>query len=105
MCASGLGDGEYELGGTTVYVRGGKALLSDGTIAASTTNIFAEFKNILSFGVPLRQAVKSCTINPARAIDVDSVTGSIALGKRADLTVLSSDLTELRCVYIKGKRA
>ena len=101
MCASG----EYELGGTTVYVRGGKALLSDGTIAASTTNIFAEFKNILSFGVPLRQAVKSCTINPARAIGVDSVTGSIALGKRADLTVLSSDLTELRCVYIKGKRA
>ena len=105
MCASGLGDGEYELGGTTVYVRGGKALLSDGTIAASTTNIFAEFKNILSFGVPLRQAVKSCTINPARAIGVDSVTGSMALGKRADLTVLSSDLTELRCVYIKGKRA
>lgn len=55
--------------------------------------------------MPLRQAVKSCTINPARAIGVDSVTGSIALGKRADLTVLSSDLTELRCVYIKGKRA
>lgn len=53
--------------------------------------------------MPLRQTVKSCTINPARAIGVDSVTGSIALGKRADLTVLSSDLTELRCVYIKGK--
>ena len=104
MCASGLGDGEYELGGTTVYVKDGKALLADGTIAASTTNIFAEFGNIISFGVPVRQAVKSCTINPARAIGVDGVTGSIAVGKRADFTVLSSDLKELECVYIKGKR-
>lgn len=104
MCASGLGDGEYELGGTTVYVKDGKALLADGTIAASTTNIFAEFRNIISFGVPVRQAVKSCTINPARAIGVDDVTGSIAVGKRADFTVLSSDLKELECVYIKGKR-
>ena len=99
-----LGDGENELGGTTVYVKGGKALLADGTIAASTTNIFAEFRNIISFGVPVRQAVKSCTINPARAIGVDDVTGSIAVGKRADFTVLSSDLKELGCVYIKGKR-
>lgn len=104
MCASGLGDGEYELGGTTVYVKAGKALLADGTIAASTTNIFAEFGNIISFGVPVRQAVKSCTINPARAIGVDGVTGSIAVGKRADFTVLSFDLKELECVYIKGKR-
>ena len=87
-----------------MYVKGGKALLADGTIAASTTNIFAEFRNIISFGVPVRQAVKSCTINPARAIGVDDVTGSIAVGKRADFTVLSSDLKELGCVYIKGKR-
>ena len=50
------------------------------------------------------KAVKSCTINPARAIGVDDVTGSIAVGKRADFTVLSSDLKELECVYIKGKR-
>lgn len=104
MCASGMGDGEYVLGSQTVYVRDGKALLGDGTIAASTTNIFKEFKNIISFGVPVRQAVRSCTINPARAIGADSVTGSIAPGKRADFTVLSSDLKELRCVYIKGRR-
>ena len=90
--------------GLDVYVKDGKALLADGTIAASTTNIFAEFRNIISFGVPVRQAVKSCTINPARAIGVDDVTGSIAVGKRADFTVLSSDLKELGCVYIKGKR-
>lgn len=104
MCASGLGDGEYALGSQTVYVKDGKALLKDGTIAASTTNIFDEFKNIISFGVPIKQAVKSCTVNPARAIGVDGVTGSIEVGKRADFTILSNDLEELECVYVKGKR-
>lgn len=104
MCAAGFGDGEYALGSQTVYVKDGKALLTDGTIAASTTNIFSEFKNIISFGVPIKQAVKSCTINPARVIGVDGVTGSIKVGKRADFTILSNDLEELECVYIKGKR-
>ena len=104
MRASGMGDGEYTLGGQTVYVKNGKATLADGTIAASTTNVFDEFKNLLSFGVPLRQAVKSCTINPARAIGADKATGSIAEGKNADLLVMTADLSERRAVYVKGRK-
>ncbi|MBQ2774566.1 MAG: N-acetylglucosamine-6-phosphate deacetylase [Clostridia bacterium] len=104
MRASGMGDGEYTLGGQTVYVKNGKATLIDGTIAASTTNVFDEFKNILRFGVPLKQALKSCTINPARAIGVDGVTGSIAEGKNADLLVMANDFTERRAVYVKGRK-
>ncbi len=65
MMASGLADGDFELGGQKVYVRDGKALLADGTIAASTTNLYDEFRNVLRFGIPFRQALKSCTINPA----------------------------------------
>lgn len=68
MCAAGAADGEYALGGQTVTVKDGKALLADGTIAASTTNLWDEFQNVLRFGVPFRQALKSVTINPARAI-------------------------------------
>ena len=77
MKAAGAVDGDYDLGGQTVYVRGGKALLKDGTIAASTTNIFDEFKNLLSFGVDEKQALKSCTINPAKVVGKDKETGSI----------------------------
>lgn len=102
MMASGLADGDFELGGQTVYVRDGKALLEDGTIAASTTNLYEEFRNVLRFGVPFRQALKSCTINPARVIHADQETGSIAPGKRADLLVLDRDM-EIRMVIVKGE--
>ena len=102
MRAAGHSDGEYDLGGQTVYVKDGKALLADGTIAASTSNVYEEFRNVLRFGVPMKQAVKSVTINPARAIRVDDVTGSIRAGKRADLLVLDEKL-DIRMVIVKGQ--
>lgn len=104
MKAAGLGDGEYELGGQTVFVKNGRATLADGTFAASTSNMFEEFKNIISYNIPFRQAVKSCTINPARVIGEDKKTGSIETGKTADLLVLSEDLQHIEAVFIKGRR-
>lgn len=102
MKAAGCPDGDYELGGQPVYVRDGKALLADGTIAASTSNVHAEFKNLLSFGIPYRQALKSATINPARQLHVDDVTGSIKEGKLADLVALDEN-NDIKMVIIKGK--
>jgi len=101
MRAAGHVDGEYDLGGQPVFVRDGKALLADGTIAASTSNIHEEFKNVVSYGIPFKQAVKSATINPAKAIRVDNETGSIKVGKYADIVVLDKDL-EIKLVVIKG---
>ncbi len=102
MCAAGHVDGEYDLGGQTVYVRDGKALLADGTIAASTSNVFDELKNVIRFGVPLKQAIKSATINPARAIRVDRETGSIQAGKLADLLVVD-DNWNIVLVIVRGE--
>lgn len=104
MMAAGYKDGDYDLGGQTVYVRDGKALLADGTIAASTSNLHQEFKNVIEFGVPVKQAVKSCTINPAREIRVDDKTGSIKLGKLADLLVLDNNY-DIKLVVVKGRVA
>lgn len=102
MMAAGKPDGEYSLGGQRVFVKDGTARLADGTVAGSTTNIFSEFQNLLRFGIPLKQIVKSCTINPARSIGVDKQTGSIEEGKHADLLVLSSDFKEIKAVFVKG---
>lgn len=103
MMAAGLEDGEYTLGGQRV-IKQGAARLADGTLAGSVTNLFEEFKNLLSFGIPLKQAIKSVTINPARAIGVDKITGSIEVGKNADLLILSEDFSEIKAVFVKGKR-
>lgn len=103
MKAAGLPDGDYDLGGQAVYVRDGKALLKDGTIAASTSNIHAEFKNLIAFGIPFETALRACTINPARAIKSDDTTGSIKVGKYADLVVLDHE-NEIKAVFVKGVR-
>lgn len=102
MRAAGLPDGAYDLGGQQVFVREGKALLADGVIAGSTTCLHQELKNLVRFGVPLRQAIKSASLNPARAVGEDARRGSIAPGKYADLVALDDKL-ELRLVAARGK--
>lgn len=102
MRAAGHFDGEYDLGGQTVYVKDGKALLADGTIAASTSNVYKELKNVISYGIPVKQAVKSATINPARAIRVDDKTGSVKVGKYADLLAVDKDFN-IKLVTVKGE--
>ncbi|HOU10957.1 MAG TPA: N-acetylglucosamine-6-phosphate deacetylase [Clostridiales bacterium] len=101
MKAAGMQDGEYELGGQTVYVRQGKATLADGRLAASTVNLFREYQNLLSFGIDPKAALKACTINPARVIGADAATGSIKPGKYADLLV--TDTRSVLAVLVKGR--
>ena len=99
MRANGMPEGEaFDLGGQMVTVHQGKALLPDGTIAGSVTNLHQEIKNLVFFGVPFEQAVKAATLLPARAIGLDGEIGSIAPGKRADLVVLDENL-DIAAVY------
>ena len=99
MRANGMEEGEsYDLGGQMVQVSGGKAVLADGTIAGSVSNLHQELKNLVSYGVPFAQAVKSASLIPARAIGLEDEIGSIAPGKRADLVVLDENL-DIVAVY------
>ena len=102
MRAAGLPDGTYDLGGQQVAVVDGHARLADGTIAGSTTNIYEEIRNLLSYGVPFKQVIKSATINPAKAICEDDKIGSIEAGKLADLVVLDKDFN-IKAVIARGE--
>jgi N-acetylglucosamine-6-phosphate deacetylase len=102
MSAAGLGNGEYELGGLKVFVKDRKATLAGGTIAGSTTNVFEEVANVIRFGVPKEKAILSATLIPAKAIHADHEVGEIAVGKKADLLIVSPDF-KLEQVYISGE--
>lgn len=102
MKAAGCGDGEFELGGQKVFVKNGKASLADGNFAGSTTNLHNEFLNLISFGIPLKQALKSCTVNPAKVIGVDDKTGSLKEGKLADILVVDKEFN-IKMVIVKGR--
>lgn len=100
-CA-GLTDCDFFLGGQKVLLRNGEARLEDGTIAGSTTNIHSEFLNLISYGIDFETALRCCTINPARAVRVDDVCGSISTGKNADMVLLDKELKICK-VFIRGK--
>lgn len=101
MKAAGYVDGKYELGGQDVFVKDNLARLADGTIAASVSNLYEEFKNLLSFGIPVRSAMKACTINPAKSANLADSIGSLDIGKDADLVVFDSQWN-IRNVMLKG---
>lgn len=102
MRAAGMPDGEYDLGGTMVRVKDGKTDFGNGRLAGSTTDIHAEFLNLLSLGIPFCSAVKACTLNPAKVLHIEHETGSIEVGKFADLVALDKD-KNIRKVFVKGK--
>lgn len=91
LSAAGTADGQMVSGGLPVVVRDGVAYLEDGTIAGSTTNLEQEYRNLLSYGIPRRQIVRSMTENPAKSIRMDDELGTIAPGKRANLTVVDGE--------------
>lgn len=102
MRAAGMPDGEYDLGGTKVTVVNGKTDFGKGRLAGSTTNVHDEFVHLLSLGIPVRKALKACTINPARVLGIEQETGSIAVGKYADLVAMDSEYN-VRKVWSRGK--
>jgi N-acetylglucosamine-6-phosphate deacetylase len=101
MCAAGLSDGKYELGGQEVFVKDKKATLRDNTIAGSTINVYSAFKNAINFGVPVEKAIISATINPAKAIRAEHEIGSITTGKKADFIIMDQNYN-IEKVYKDG---
>ena len=94
MRAKQLEDGVSELGGQTVIVKNGEARLENGTLAGSVLLMNVAVKNVVEkVGVPFIDAIDMATINPARNLGVDKEMGSIALGKKANLTVLDKDFS------------
>ncbi len=103
MCAAGLEDGIYELGGQKVNVKDMRATLDDGTIAGSTVNVYEAMKRAIGFGVPIEQAILSTTLIPAKAIKADQEIGSIEIGKKADFIITDSSY-QIEQIFIDGRK-
>lgn len=104
MRAAGMPDGDYTLGGQAVIVKGPLCTLEDGaTIAGSATNLMACMRTAVSFGVPLADAVRACTYNPARSIGIAGRVGTLDVGKEASLVLLDQKDLSIRTVLLKGQ--
>lgn len=104
-CA-GAPDGEYDLGGQTVVKKGKYCTLKEeGNLAGSVSNLMDCLRTaVLEMGIPLTDAVAAATINPARAIGVDHLYGSIENGKKGNVVLLKAGpALELAGVIKDGK--
>ena len=91
--ACGLGDGESELGGQRVWVRGMRATLADGTIAASVLSLndgVRIFRD--NTGITTAQAVELVTKVPAKELGIYNTCGSLIKAKRADMVIFDEKL-------------
>ena len=98
----GMPNGEYELGGQTVFLKDNVARLEVGTIAGAASHLFDDMKNAIAFGIPVIDAVNAVTRIPAKEAGYERSLGTIEKGKLADFLVCNSAL-ELQQVYIGGK--
>ena len=103
ISATDLEDGEYELGGLKVMVKDGVARLEDGTLAGSILTLDRALKNLVKVvGIPLIDALKFMTSNPARELGLHDV-GEIRVGNRADLVCLDENL-DLLDTFVNGMK-
>ena len=100
-CA-GLCDGNYDLAGQPIVVRNGRATLLDGTLAGSSSNLHEELKNLVSYGIPLEDAIYAMTEAPARALNSFDEIGSLEVGKCADMLLLDDKLN-IKATFIDGE--
>ena len=103
MAAACAHEGTYDLGGLEVRVADGEArLVSNGAIAGSILTLDAAVRHAVRHaGVPLADAVRAATQNPADMLGLADV-GRLEPGLRADLVVLSEDL-EVAAVMKSGE--
>lgn len=90
--ATGVGDGEYHSAGKKVTVKDGTVYLEDGTLAGSTLVMGKALKLMTETeGVDFRNASFMTSLNAARSLGIERETGSLEVGKRADIVVLDKD--------------
>ena len=100
--AGGLEDGEYTLGGQSIFVKGIECRLQDGTIAGSVLKMNDAVRNFRDHaGVPLHEAVNCASLYAARSIGTDAAKGSLEAGKDADIVLMDGDCG-VRAVFVGG---
>jgi predicted amidohydrolase YtcJ len=107
-------------------LKAGATIVGGSDWAVSSYNPFCAFQNAVTRGggkgqkplnidqkIPLTAAVDAYTINAAFAMKQDTTTGSLEVGKRADLVILDRDIftvdantiadTEVLATYLDGR--
>jgi len=99
--ATGMPDGKYTLGTFQVTVSGGVCRNAEGKLAGSTLTLDRALRNIVNLGIPLADALRMLTLNPATLLGIEFKKGALRPGADADLVLLDEALN-LTQVWTRG---
>ena len=96
------GEGEHVTSDGTPYtVWHGVAWSQSGGVMGCGNNLAVGVRNLHSLGIPLTEVAVMASANPAKAVGIFEKTGSIEVGKAADLVLLNQELTVLS-TFVEG---
>jgi len=101
--AGGMPDGEYDLGGQPIFLKGIECRLADGTIAGSVLKLNSAVKNVLDHtSLPIYEVFNMASLNPAAAIHCADRIGSLEAGKDADIIIADQNINIMKTIK-KGR--
>ncbi|MDL2225495.1 N-acetylglucosamine-6-phosphate deacetylase [Eubacteriales bacterium OttesenSCG-928-M02] len=109
LSMAGLPDGDYErANGSWITVKDGIARMKgsdpsqDNTMSGSCITQEVGVRNIYKvLNYPLEAAVRMASISPAKMMKIDSFTGSLEVGKDADIAIFTDNI-EIKETIVKG---
>lgn len=94
----------FQLYGKEIKVAGGRCLRPDGTLAGAALDMATAIRNCLKFlHVPLQDALRFASRNPAEFIDVGHQLGRLAPGYRADIVAFDPDTLTVFGTWVAGR--
>ena len=97
--------------GHRVYVEKGVLRMIDedpkvnGNLTGSAVTLNVALRRLMEYtGLPLEEAIRWVSLNPATTLGIEHETGSISVGKLADI-VLLDDACRPRATFLKGREA
>lgn len=102
--ATGMPDGQYPFGGQEIEVHGNRATIvgHPETLAGSVTSLMGCMKQAIGMGIPVEDAVRAATYNPACAIGIDDRAGTLDIGKEASIVLLNKSDLSINHIIFKG---
>jgi N-acetylglucosamine-6-phosphate deacetylase len=102
MSSAAGGPGEFQLQGRRVKLLEGKLQLEDGTLAGSNLTMDEAVRYCVNtLGVPLENALRMASTNPASLLGRERDLGRIAPGYLASLVHLKNDL-QVANTWVEG---
>jgi N-acetylglucosamine-6-phosphate deacetylase len=103
MEATGLKEGEYELGGQKVIVKDGAARLESGVLAGSVLTLDQAVRNLLQITeLSIPEIFRMVTLNPALKLDLAHKLGRLKAGYQADLVLFDQEF-KVKKTFVRGK--